>query len=536
MSAPEYLTINELPVGTTGLYEFSFAGGYLEQAHVKLDFVSPLGARTNYPLTAGMFVSEFTLQIPVGDIPAGTVSVRIYRETPRSEPLINFTNGARITERNLDRLAQQTIFVAAEAFDAGAFAVAEDLIGQALTAIEDANAALAAAGTIEASAAASAAAALASQTAATASEASALTQANSALASKDAAALSAAAALASQTAAAGSATAASGSASAAATSASDAATSASTATTQATSAANSATAAAGSASTASTQAGIAATQAGNAATSATNAANSATAAAASATAAAASASATKMHGQCRLVLDGSNIRLNRFNGAALIIDGVVQSIPSAGVSLAPSGLTPNTRYYIYAYMNAGVMTLEASATGYSTHTDGGVIKTGDQTRTLVGMVYVVTGPAFADSGASRLVASYFNRRPKAAALTVPTNRTTTSATFVEMSSADRVFSLNWADETVQVGVTASTLSSSAGSTWYIAYGIDSAAVRANVGYFSGGTTVSLCPMASVQNEALAEGFHYTTLLGLITGGATLTVVGGYAQIQAVTNA
>lgn len=286
MSAPEYLTINEFPVGLTGLYEFQFAGGYLEESHVKLDFVSAVGARTNYPLLAGMFVTEFTLQVPALDIPAGAVSVRIYRETPRDAPLLNFANGARLNERNLDRLAAQTIFVAAEAFDAGAFAVAEDLIGQALTAIQQANDALAAAAGIEAGASASAAAALVSQTAAAASAALALTRANNSDASATASAAaalvssnSAAAALVSQTAAAASAaaalasqSAASASQTAASSDASGAAASALTATTQATNSGASATAAAGSAT-------AAAGSATAAATSATNASNSATAAA-----------------------------------------------------------------------------------------------------------------------------------------------------------------------------------------------------------------------------------------------------------------
>lgn len=322
MAAPEYLTINEFPIGITGLYEFQFAGGYLEQEHVKLDFVSPLGARVNYPLTAGMFVSEFTLQIPVIDLDPTAVGVRIYRETPRSEPLINFANGARLNERNLDRLAAQTIFVAAEAFDAGAFAVAEDLIGQALTAIQEAQDALDAAGLIEANAAASAAAALASQTAAAASAALALTRANAsdasaiasaasavasaasaadALVSENAAAASAAAALASQTAAAGS---------------------ASAAATSATNSANSATAASGSAT-------AAATSASNASTSATNAANSATAASGSATAAAASATTAAGFATGLARVAGSLTRANA-NGKVLVV--------TAGLTL------PNTEF------------------------------------------------------------------------------------------------------------------------------------------------------------------------------------------------
>lgn len=275
MAAPEYLTIVELPVaGSGGTFEFTFAGGYLEREHVKLDFVSPLGVRTNYPLNPiTNFASDFTLTVPLVDLPANDYTARIYRDTPRADPLVNFASGSRIMDSNLDRLAQQAIFVAAEAFDAGAYAVAEDLIGQALTAIEQTRALID-------QAQGSADAAAASAAASSASADQALASANTALSHRDAAALSANAAAASESAAAASASTASTKASEAAASATDAAGSASTATTQAGNSANSAADSASSAATASTQAANAATSATNAATSATNAANSASAAAA----------------------------------------------------------------------------------------------------------------------------------------------------------------------------------------------------------------------------------------------------------------
>lgn len=283
MAAPEYLTIVELPVaGSGGTFEFTFAGGYLEREHVKLDFVSPLGVRTNYPLNpVTNFATDFTLTIPVGDLPANDYTARIYRDTPRADPLVNFASGSRITDANLDRLAQQAIFVAAEAFDAGAYAVAEDLIGQALTAIEQTRALL---GQAQGSADAAAASAAASS----ASADQALASANTALSHRDAAALSAAAAAASESGVADSASAAAASASTASTkadeaaaSASSAAGSASTATTQAVSAADSAAAASSSASAASTSATNAANSASAASTSAGNAQESANSAAAS---------------------------------------------------------------------------------------------------------------------------------------------------------------------------------------------------------------------------------------------------------------
>lgn len=278
MAAPEYLTIVELPVaGSGGTFEFNFAGGYLEREHVKLDFVSPLGVRTNYPLDpVANFASDFTLAIPVGDLPASDYTARIYRDTPRDAPLVNFTSGSRITERNLDRLAEQTIFAAAEAFDAGAYAVAEDLIGQALTAIEQTQALIDQAQGIVDLADASAVNAANSAAAAAASATSVAGEADAAAASADAAAASAAQAANSETTSVGAAIAAQGYAN--------------TASSQATAATNQATAAATSAANASSSAASAGASASAASTSATNAASSATAAAGSASAAATSAS------------------------------------------------------------------------------------------------------------------------------------------------------------------------------------------------------------------------------------------------------
>jgi len=116
------------------------------------------------------------------------------------------------------------------------------------------------------------------------------------------------------------------------------------------------------------------------------------------------------HGQCRLVyVNTTTLRLMPYNGNRLFIGNAVQVVPSAGVSLAATGLTPAIVYYIYAWMNGAAMTLEASTTGHSTDLATGVeIKTGDPTRTLVGMAYIQNGPVFGDTSSSRLVRSWFN--------------------------------------------------------------------------------------------------------------------------------
>lgn len=174
MPAPSFLSINEFPGdGSTLAWDFNFAGGYLDRSHVKALVRDEFGAPTDIsPLT---FITDFRVQLPAV-IPVGH-TLRIYRETPRDAPLVNFTGGSNFTEANLDILARQTILCAAEAFDAGAYAEAFDLLGQAQTAASQANAALVAAVASQAATAASASAAAASASSASGSASTATTQA-----------------------------------------------------------------------------------------------------------------------------------------------------------------------------------------------------------------------------------------------------------------------------------------------------------------------------------------------------------------------
>ena len=123
-----------------------------------------------------------------------------------------------------------------------------------------------------------------------------------------------------------------------------------------------------------------------------------------------SAGGSGAHGQCRfLYTNVTTCTLTPFKGNSIIINSSVETIPSAGVTLASSGLTPSSIYYVYAYMSGATMTLEASTTGYTVQASTGVeVKNGDVTRTLVGMVYIVTGPEFRDEGDERFVRSWFN--------------------------------------------------------------------------------------------------------------------------------
>lgn len=256
--------------GTTTSYEFNFVGKYIARTHVKVyQEDNATKVRTYVSINDSKFLNDTTLRsLPV--TPVGSTLV-IYRETPKP-PLVDFVNGSRFTEYNMDLVARQGLFVAMEAMDAGDAEARQQLLDAIHVIVglsDDATAAALAAATSASNSAGSATLAQDAKVAAEAANSAAQTARSVAQAS----------------------------ATAASASASNASTSASNASTSASNAAGSASSAASSASTASTQADLAGgyavsanTQANNASSSALSASNSASAAAGSASAASASAS------------------------------------------------------------------------------------------------------------------------------------------------------------------------------------------------------------------------------------------------------
>jgi len=321
------------------------------------------------------------------------------------------------------------------------------------------------------------------------------------------------------------------------TSASNAAVSAASALVSANNAGTSASNAAVSAASALVSAAAALVSANNAGTSASNAAASATLAASyvpsnsgqsgnfltnNGTAnnwAAVAASANYAHGQCRLsYTSGTALTLSRFGGAGFIqINGTAQQIPSAGVLLANTGLTAATLYYVYAYMAGATMTLEASTTTHAT-SSGIEIKSGDATRTLVGMVYMGSGSpgTFVDSTSQRFVASWFNRRSRDL-LGLIQNASTTSTSDVVLQSGNNATCVTWADEASYYSISAYVSASSAGIAVQFVIGLDGS----EIGQFNYATwsTGGLWTPATVNaTSTFAEGFHTLTALGRVSAG------------------
>jgi hypothetical protein len=233
-------------------------------------------------------------------------------------------------------------------------------------------------------------------------------------------------------------------------------------------------------------------------------------------------------GQCRLVKSGANIVLQRFNGLWITINDKANVIPAAGVSLAATGLTPNTTYYIYAWMNGATMTLEASTTGHSADTNTGVeIKTGDASRTLVGMARPGVGPAWVDVAANRHVISWFNPRPLRLYVVQSSVLTSTTSAIAPLTSA--LTFLTWGDG-IPASFIAAVSNNTANALCYSGLGLDSTTVYSHIAaQYQAYTATANGKLSGGSTFAPAEGFHYLSLNYSVGAGTGSWAAGAEAS-------
>lgn len=231
-------------------------------------------------------------------------------------------------------------------------------------------------------------------------------------------------------------------------------------------------------------------------------------------------------GQCRLTKSGSNLLLSPYGGNGLTINGVVYKIPSAGVTLAPGAFSAGTTYYIYAYMNAGTMTLEGSTTTHATDTTTGVeIKSGDATRTLVGMARPIAGPAWQDAINQRFVVSWFNRLPLALQAPLGSIASTASSAYTEVSTNLRNEFLLWLGSSASLAVSGGVYSSLATAATFTAIAVDGTVLE---GYnqFQSINNNSFGGMGVNSVFSGTEGYHLATVYGHANSAATSNWIGG----------
>lgn len=224
-----------------------------------------------------------------------------------------------------------------------------------------------------------------------------------------------------------------------------------------------------------------------------------------------------------------------FNGDKITINGSIYSIPAGSIvglantatyvnGVAGQNLAANTLYYVYVFSNAGVLTADFSITGHSTSTAAGnvgvEIKTGDPTRTLIGMARTNPSSQFLYDAANKMVLSWFNRRNVSLVGASTAGAGTTSGAAIELNNNARINLCTWGDEAVFAGMTGFGACSALAT---IAAGllVDQAsggAITVSPSQATIPTGTYIATMASAGAYLFSEGFHFLTPYGQTPGG------------------
>lgn len=236
-------------------------------------------------------------------------------------------------------------------------------------------------------------------------------------------------------------------------------------------------------------------------------------------------------GNCQLRLgSATTVTLFPYQGNFVSFpSGAIATIPSAGITSTynnasingSSGQTLSNTTLYYAYLwdsGGGSYVIDWSTTTHATDTTTGIeIKSGDPTRVLVGMAYLV-GANFLDSQSNRLVASWFNRRNRLLKNAFTTTRSTSSSTPVEVNTEIRINILGWGDAVTAASwgdYTQPGSGSDYASNFVVLDANASVFAQADAGRSGGVNQVALNCSGSL---APSEGFHYITIYGCIGFG------------------
>jgi hypothetical protein len=225
-----------------------------------------------------------------------------------------------------------------------------------------------------------------------------------------------------------------------------------------------------------------------------------------------------------------------FGGDRIRINGVIYAIPSGGIvglantnvyvnGTAGQNLAASTAYYVYAFNNSGTITADFSTTTHATSATAGnigtEIKSGDDTRSLIGMIRTNVSSQFQNDAAFRGVISWFNRRNIAiigAALLAGSS----STSFAELGTGARIFFLTWSEEAVHIGIGGQAYGSVSGWNYNINVGINSTTTLAFVTDLvlvqHASTTNYSYPIGGFAAATVAEQFNYITPVWKVGGG------------------
>jgi hypothetical protein len=232
----------------------------------------------------------------------------------------------------------------------------------------------------------------------------------------------------------------------------------------------------------------------------------------------------------------TNVTLIPFNGNGIIISGVGYSVPSGGVSatttscfingVASQSLSASTLYYIYLFNNSGTLALDFSTTTHATDTTAGnvgvEIKSGDSSRTLVGMAFTDSSSHINDTTGLRNLRNWFDRRGKDFTGTFSGTTTATSLTQLSSAAAAVAEMCIWSKERVLASIAGSVNINASGAVAQVSVGVDGAVVGIGSTSTSAASTQNNPAVADYASTALSEGHHTLSMFGLVQSPQTAT--------------
>lgn len=113
--------------GSQVVYNFTFEDGYIDQTYVKAYYIDESDVTQEITLGPSNFTDTYqiTLDAPV----AVGLRVVILRDTPKDAPLVNFVDGAKVSETSMDLIARQAVHIAAEVLDGSGQTILTDELG-----------------------------------------------------------------------------------------------------------------------------------------------------------------------------------------------------------------------------------------------------------------------------------------------------------------------------------------------------------------------------------------------------------------------
>ena len=241
------------------------------------------------------------------------------------------------------------------------------------------------------------------------------------------------------------------------------------------------------------------------------------------------------HGEVYFSYDtGTQVaRLSREGNGGIIIDNLPYYVPAAGVTLSAAGAVAGTAYMVFAYINAGDVALEYAALPAATRSidprNGVWVKTGDVTRTVVGMVYCAVNGAWAPATSVLLpIASFFNKKQGIIQASCSSYvHSSTSETSLTSNSAF----LAWSGDASFGMVTGGGTALIAGAYTFVRPGWNNVGVGQPLTTQSTQANIGLGVGASAAYTFSTDGLNYFSIRGYVSSGSnSSTSAVGYASV------